>query len=328
MKISVVIPVFNAENYLKRCLDSVLGQTLLDIEIICIDDCSSDNSLMILKKYAENDVRVKYFKNEINIGQGLTRNRGLDLAKGEYIAFVDCDDWIEPDMFEILYAKTIIQKFDLICCNLVFDFPDGTSGIPTMPANELITNDFLINEGIAPSIRFFSPNSPCDKIYRREHIEKLGLRFESERVVLYEDKIFNLTFLASKPSFFFEPKVLYHYMIRYGSTMTSYRKNFIERYFLMDFKLKRLLVENGRYNGERENILNKSLFEITFVFCLNALIYNKSFKGKIADFWILINDRRISSNVKKFNVSDIAESSSKINGVVKSICFFILKYLR
>jgi len=327
MKVSVIIPVFNAQDYLERCLDSVLKQTLKEIQVICIDDCSSDNSFEILKNYAVKDSRIECFKNEKNIGQGLTRNRGLDLAQGEFVAFVDCDDWIEPEMYEILYSKNEIGNFDLICCNLVSNFPNGFSGIPQMPARDLITKELLINEALSPSIEFFSPNSPCDKIYRKKTIDKLNLRFESERKFLYEDKLFNLMFLSSNPSFYFEPKAFYHYMIRYGSTMTSYKENLVERYLQMDKMIKEVLSKKDFLKDEQRFRLKKSLFEMTFVFSLNALVYNKSPKGKFLDFWKLMNNKLITSNIKMFKVVDIPSSSSKINGFVKLICFLILKYL-
>jgi len=328
MKISVIIPVFNAESYLKRCLDSVLNQTLQEIEVICIDDCSTDGSFEILQNFAKMDTRLIILRNAKNIGQGLTRNKGIDLSRGEYIAFVDCDDWIETDMYQTLYEKSNHEKYDLICCNLSFDFPDGTRGIPKMPSANVITQEFLINEALNSTIQFFSPNSPCDKIFKRESIERLQLRFESERVFLYEDKLFNLIFSASNPSFYFETKVFYHYMIRYGSTMTSYKKDFAQKYFLMDEKVKELLMNNNLLNDEQSKRLSKSLFEITFVLCLNALVYNKSVKGKIRDFYDLLCDKRISSNIKFFDLKDIPKSSSFINSLVKKICFLILKYTK
>lgn len=328
MNISVIVPVFNAENYLSRCLDSVLNQTLKDLEVICIDDCSSDNSYNILKSYAEIDSRIKLLKNEMNIGQGLTRNKGLDAAVGEYIAFVDCDDWIEREMYEVLYNRTIQKKYDLVCCNLIFDFPDGTKGIPKMPTADMISQGFLINESINPTIPFFSPNSPCDKIFRREQIEKLNLRFKSERLYLYEDKLFNLIFLTSNPSFYFEQKVFYHYMIRYGSTMTSYKKDLMHKYFLMDIEVRDILSKNNFLQSEQTYRLSKSLFDMTFVLCLNALVYNKSLKGKLDDFKELMTDKRISSNAKKFKLQDIPKSPSFVNKIVKGVFFLLLKYLR
>jgi len=326
--ISVIIPVYNSDIFLKRCLESIISQTLASLEIICIDDCSTDNSFNILTEYSKKDNRIKVFKNSKNIGQGLTRNRGIDLAKGEYIAFVDSDDWIESDMYESLYGQTINKKYDLVCCNLIYDFPNGDSEVIRMPSSEKITQNFMIKESISPTIKLFSPNSPCDKIYKREYIEKLNLRFKSERVLLYEDKLFNLTFFSSNPSFCFLTKSLYHYVVRYGSTMTSYRLNFKERYFEMDEKIKNLLLQNNLLTDELKQRFSKSLFEITFAFCLNALVYNKSIKGKIVEFLNIVNDSRISTNVKFFSLQDIPPSTSSINGFVKSFCFLTLKYLR
>lgn len=101
-KISVIIPVYNAEKYIRQCLESIINQTFKDIEIICIDDCSKDSSFDILKEFAEKDCRIKVYKNKKNIKAGLTRNRGLELAKGEYIHFMDADDWLDPDTYERL----------------------------------------------------------------------------------------------------------------------------------------------------------------------------------------------------------------------------------
>ena len=102
MKISVIIPVYNVEKYLRQCLDSVINQTYKDLEIICVEDCSTDNSPQILQEYAQKDERIKILYNEKNSKLGPTRNNGLKVATGEYIHFLDSDDWLEPDAYEIL----------------------------------------------------------------------------------------------------------------------------------------------------------------------------------------------------------------------------------
>lgn len=328
IKISVIIPVYNGSLFLERCLDSVLAQTLSDIEVICIDDFSCDNSLEILKRYALQDTRLKYFVNEKNIGQGLTRNKGIDLASGKYIAFVDCDDWIENIMYERLYEKAVEYDYDLVCCNIVHDFPDGTSQSPIIPEIESLSLEFLIGEAIFPTDKLFSPNSPCDKIYKKEFIDKLELRFESERVFLYEDKFFNLSLLVAKPNFSYVPEVFYHYVIRHGSTMISYKKDFTNRYFAMNERIVNLLIKNQLMSDELDLRLKKSLFDIIFTFCLNALVYNKKITGKIIDFSDILRDKRISDNAKCFDLKDIPSSSSSINSFVKSVCFLILKYFK
>ena len=104
--ISVIIPVYNVEKYLHVCLNSLLYQTYQNFEIICIDDASSDSSLEILEYFTKKDPRIKIIKNDSNRGQGYSRNRGLEVAQGKYISFLDADDWFSPNAFEILIKKS------------------------------------------------------------------------------------------------------------------------------------------------------------------------------------------------------------------------------
>ncbi len=113
-KVSVIIPVYNAKDYLGRCLDSVINQTLKDIEIICINDCSKDNSLEILKEYSSKDKRIKLINHKTNKGESAARNTGLDNAKGEYIAFLDNDDTIDSNFYEKLYKKATETNADIV----------------------------------------------------------------------------------------------------------------------------------------------------------------------------------------------------------------------
>lgn len=112
MKISVIIPVYNVEKYLRQCLDSVINQTYTNLEIICVNDCSTDSSLEILEEYAKKDSRIIIINNETNCGLGLTRNHGYEYATGEYIHFLDSDDWIEQGLYEKL-ADVIAKNGDI-----------------------------------------------------------------------------------------------------------------------------------------------------------------------------------------------------------------------
>ena len=116
--ISVIIPVYNAEKYLEKCLNSVIKQTLKDIEIICINDGSTDGSLNILQKYSEKDKRFIIIDQK-NSGQSVARNKGLSVAKGEFIGFVDSDDWIDDDFYEKLYDAAIEYKADIAAGNIL-----------------------------------------------------------------------------------------------------------------------------------------------------------------------------------------------------------------
>ena len=115
MKISVIIPVYNVEKYIEDCLNSILVQTLKDFEIICIDDCSTDNSLQIIETYTHKDKRIKILKNKKNEGPSYTRNIGIEMAQGEYIYFLDSDDMIEKNALqELLTPQAIINAWNSI----------------------------------------------------------------------------------------------------------------------------------------------------------------------------------------------------------------------
>jgi len=116
--VSIIVPIYNVEPYLHRCLDSLVNQTLKDIEIICINDCSPDNSLDILKEYAEKDERINIINFEKNQGVSVARNTGIEIAKGEYIGFVDSDDYVDLDFYEKLYKKARETDADMVKASL------------------------------------------------------------------------------------------------------------------------------------------------------------------------------------------------------------------
>ena len=113
-EVSIIVPVYNVNMYLSKCLDSLLNQTFRNIEIICFNDASTDNSLDILNAYAKNDSRVKIIDSPINVRQGEGRNRGIHEAKGRYIAFVDSDDWVSENFIEKLYSTAITTQSDIV----------------------------------------------------------------------------------------------------------------------------------------------------------------------------------------------------------------------
>ena len=144
MLISVILPVYNVSQYLSQCLDSIISQPYKELEIICINDASTDGSKEILDKYAQKDNRIKVFENSENLGAGLSRNRGLKLAKGEYVHFVDPDDWLEEDLYTKICPK--ISEFsnpDIIYFNYN-TYDNITKEVkPTKFKNKRIINQIL-----------------------------------------------------------------------------------------------------------------------------------------------------------------------------------------
>ena len=149
IKVSVVVPVFNVETYLPQCLDSILSQTLEDIEVICVNDGSTDNSLKILREYSLKDKRIKIIDKD-NAGYGHTINIGMDMAKGEYIAIVESDDYILHDMLETLYLTADENNLDFVKSDYYRFYGEGNSFIKeyfqTDPTGEYYGKTFSTSE--------------------------------------------------------------------------------------------------------------------------------------------------------------------------------------
>lgn len=229
IKVSVVVPVFNAEKYLKQCLDSVINQTLNEIEIILIDDGSTDGSADICKSYLS-DPRVSYYYKE-NEGLAAARADGIEQAKGEYIGFVDSDDWIESDMYEKMYKAAKSNNSDIVFCNCVQNENDYrfTPELRTGPFNreqiktEILTKSlaYIDKRGDKRAIRW----SNCLRIYKMSCIKENNIRFD-RRFRRSQDLQFTyeMTLCAQNYCYLGED-YLYHNRIVGDSLSRGYTKN-------------------------------------------------------------------------------------------------------
>lgn len=179
--VSIIVPVYNAEKYLVKCLDSVVNQTLKNVEIILVDDGSTDGSSEICKTYAEKDERIIYFKKE-NEGLAAARQDGIERASGEYIGFVDSDDWLELNMYERMYSVAKEENADVVFCNAFFDESekDKIHLEPGVYDRERIEKEILprslsgiSSKGSNSVIRW----SNCLRLYKKELIEKNQIAF-------------------------------------------------------------------------------------------------------------------------------------------------------
>ena len=119
-KVSIIVPVYNVENYIAECLNSLINQTLKDIEIICVDDCGQDNSMKIVEDFAKKDKRIKIVAHKENQGLGEARNTGIKNATSEYIGFLDSDDFVDLDYYKTLYNTAIKDDFDIVSSNVIY----------------------------------------------------------------------------------------------------------------------------------------------------------------------------------------------------------------
>lgn len=188
-KLSIVVPVYNGEHYLRKCLDSILSQTLEDFELICVNDGSSDKTLEIMQSFSQRDCRVRVISQD-NKGLGATRNVGISYATGEYIGFVDGDDFIAPDMYELLYAKAKEEDADIVITNV--DLYYTRSGI-TKPFRDNLWYQKMDDMGSFSAVeypRVMQYIGVWDRIYRRDFIEEYHLRNPENRI--YEDVLFTV----------------------------------------------------------------------------------------------------------------------------------------
>lgn len=213
-KVSIIIPVYNVEAFLPRCLDSVVGQTLHAIEIICVDDESPDNSLTILRDYAARDSRIRVISQK-NKRQGGARNTGFDVASGEFVAFVDSDDWIDPEFCEKLYEAAVQHGADIACAGMSKHRPSRTRWTVRFDREE-VCDDI--------QRKFDVCNCPPDfyimnKLYRREALLGIGLRFREH--VVYEDVNYVMRSLCETNRLVTVPGPCYRYIAHGGSTTKS-----------------------------------------------------------------------------------------------------------
>lgn len=189
MKVSVIIPAYNAEKTIKRCMESVLNQTLSDIEIIAVNDGSKDGTPDILNSFS--DCRLTVISQD-NSGQGAARNLGMSRARGEYISFVDADDTIEPDMLKEMYNRAKEYDAEIVQCNLWDIFSDGTRRLQLDPLNDFVEisdNAEYFSNYLAVCIHSYEV---CNKIFKRDFIKKNNLKFADTRKYFSEDILFNM----------------------------------------------------------------------------------------------------------------------------------------
>lgn len=267
------MPVYNAENYVKVAVNSVLAQTFRDLEIVCVNDCSADSSLAVLEELAAADHRVKVIDSAVNVGAGEARNLGIEAAQGEYITFVDADDVIEPDLYDRAIALCENGKIDEVVWGLVekhYNADDKlTRTVQILPERMTLTNRDKITEEILKLEEATLFGYQWNSIYRAQVIKEYNIKFE--RVLFYEDYFFNLEFARHIQSLATLDYAGYHYFKRVNSSITH---QFTKDYFDLSYRRVNEMYDfclNRDYKNDNVcNILGNKLLRYT----LSALCRN------------------------------------------------------
>ena len=250
-KVSVIIPVYGAAATIAACLDSVLAQTLDDVEVVLVDDHGPDESIALAKRHVtgrEGGKRFVFTATPANAGPGAARNCGIQAATGEYVAFLDSDDTLEPDFCAALYAAARRVDADMACCDIAFDRPDGSTLVKANP--RVVDGPF---EGKAKRdylCRFTSYFTTC--LYRRSLLLDNDIRFPGTRSA--EDSCFLICSLLTARSFAGVDRALYHYRLQENS-VSRRRDPQRWRQRLASFKaLKQYAKTHGLYDDYRATI--------------------------------------------------------------------------
>ena len=274
IKVSVIIPVYNTEDYLKECIESLVNQTLREIEILIVNDGSTDSSLEIMKEFKNKYTNIIKIFDKVNGGQASARNYALPFAQGEYLGFVDSDDWVDSTMYEEMYEKAEKEDADIVICDMVDHFPDRTVCYPS----SRFENKFKVTP------------SACNKLFKRslvkEDVFPVGL--------WYEDFEFTTMQLMKTDCISVIHKGLYHCHCREVSTMYNNNSEKNQDILVVLEHLVEYVEKNGWYE-KYKNVLEYLYIDHVLITSINRVQKQTNEKKKI-----VINNLR-KEVLKKYN---------------------------
>lgn len=270
-KVSVIIPVYKAEAYLHRCVDSILAQTFRDFELLLVDDGSPDKSGEICDEYALKDSRVRVFHKE-NGGVSSARQCGIDNACGEYTIHADPDDWVEPTMLEELYAKAKEDDYDMVICDYYEDNADKSTYIKQKPSS--LEPDIIVKE-LFENLH----GSCCNKLIRRSCYERYNVYFPLD-LTCNEDLYVCVSLLKHPITVSYLPKAFYHYTQDVNANSLVKRKKTYEEKLLVKEKFCQLMNNHKYYNI----CLNSMVTNLLHSSYIKKIFSSKEFKEKFFSY--------------------------------------------
>lgn len=274
--ISVIIPVYNAEPYLCRCIDSVLHSDCEDFEILLINDGSTDGSLQICSRYAGRDSRIRLISQE-NQGVSAARNKGISEARGEWLIFLDADDFISHDFLSmtaqpqyrnrdlILFCFAVYRTSESSACEDKCTSENGAAGTFTFENNEM---QELIRRILAPRplTKTGTPDfrTPCARAYRKDLLDRYSIRFSPD-IKIGEDLLFNLEYQLKAKSCTFIPKTVYYYDVHEDSSSHHFNPKLRENHALLLQTVKEVLQKSGLFSPLEQEYYSYALENLTYV---------------------------------------------------------------
>lgn len=311
--ISIIVPVYNSELYLKKCLDSIISQTYENIEIICIDDNSSDDSLRILQEYKKKDQRIKVLQ-KANEGVSLARNAGLDVARGDYILFVDSDDWIDRCTCEVVLKKILEETADLVMwsyireretessqkqifdCDIVFEGKDVQEKLHRRMIG--IVDDELARPENADALCTVWGKLYCRTIISANHIRFYDIR----KIGTYEDGLFNLEYLKYVQKAIFLNQYFYHYRRTNVNSITGAYNANLGRQWDTLFRIMDKYIEQNGLNKKYQEALHNRISLSLIPLGINEMTNDCSMGMKMVKIKEIISQRSYIAAIKSLKI--------------------------
>lgn len=335
--ISVIVPVYNVEKYLEQCVDSILQQTITDLEVILVDDGSTDKSALICDEYQVRDTRIKVLHKQ-NGGLMSAWTAGVQMSKGDYIGFVDSDDWIDSDMYMTLYQTAVKSSADIVLCGWIREGKNKREKEPMYIESGKYDRDSL-EKNIFPKMlsfgkmleRYISPNR-VTKLFKRELLEK-NFKYFDEKVSIGEDLITSFSCILDAKSIYMLAEYFpYHYRLNESSIMEKADFQFYRKSLLMIQQFRRIVKEKNRTGFDVQ--LNNDLLSLAYWGTERLVKSDATKKEKIKyiqsmlndhDFRVALQNQTLSKHNKKCAVYIVLSQLKFASGLYMFIKKIVLK---
>lgn len=299
IELSIIVPVYNCEKYINRCVDSILNQELKNIQLILIDDGSKDSSGDICDKYATIDSRVLVVHNQ-NQGVSMARNCGLSIASGEYIGFVDADDWIDGEMYSTLIGIAKDNDADIVMCDALTEYSNKMSELDTIL--QISKSCILKKDDFTPKVLMEMAGSTWRCIYKSSVIRVNNILFDT-KLKFSEDRVFNIYAIGYANMLYYLKRPFYHRIIQNESAVHRFHIDYFERVNDALSATEEALCD--AWNNDHkfqvaylEQYLNGVVASIRNYFYKTSTL---SFKEKYKKLVEICNCERVCTAIKKFN---------------------------
>ena len=309
--VSVVVPIYNAEKYLVRCIESLRNQTLKELEIILVNDGSKDSSLSICKGFTAADSRVVLI-DKANGGVSSARNYGLQAAKGAFVGFVDPDDWVNPEMYEEMLAAIVSSQAEICMCNYLKEI-DGKTEYMVMEQKGVVPKDAVVDIIVANIIAKSSfsagetdiMGSVWRLLVKRDFLQKEKIQFD-EDVSFMEDLLFCVEAFLKCNCAVIHEGAFYHYEVYDASVVNSYKADFFEKQQIIFLKLMDLVKRQGQLAALKQRLDNRYVIIALLSFANEVHKDNpKRIGQELAALDAICRDERLIGILHRMDLSNI-----------------------